>query len=145
MSRKIKHQKKQVQVASAPQSEGQHQLIVANQQWAGPLPPPSLLQGYDEVLPGCAERIVRSMEREQEHRHEMDKRLVDTYRTVYTRGQAIASVVALGSLAGAIYLGINGQTAPSVAALTVGLGQAVLAFLGFKNDRAEEVTTSKED
>jgi uncharacterized membrane protein len=39
----------------------------------GPLPSPVLLEQYDQVLPGLAETIVRMAEREQAHRHEMDR------------------------------------------------------------------------
>lgn len=43
--------------------------FVVQSYFAGPLPPPSLFKGYNEVLPGSAERIIAMTEKEQEHRH----------------------------------------------------------------------------
>ena len=38
-----------------------------------PLPPPNLLATYDKILPGAAERIFVMAEREQNHRHAMER------------------------------------------------------------------------
>ncbi|WP_441290212.1 DUF2335 domain-containing protein [Sorangium sp. KYC3313] len=40
----------------------------------GPLPPPSMLSEYDQVLPGLAERIVKSFEEEGPHRRSLQHR-----------------------------------------------------------------------
>ncbi|MDD2341423.1 MAG: DUF2335 domain-containing protein [Tolumonas sp.] len=39
----------------------------------GPLPPARTLAGYEKVLPGAAERVMQMAEKEQAHRHEMQK------------------------------------------------------------------------
>jgi hypothetical protein len=44
----------------------------------GPLPPPSILAGYEQVLPGAAERIVSMAEKEQDHRHSFDNKCQKT-------------------------------------------------------------------
>jgi hypothetical protein len=44
--------------------------------YKGPLPPPSMLQGYENVLPGCADRIVTLMEQQSAHRRELEKRAI---------------------------------------------------------------------
>ena len=36
--------------------------------WRGPLPPPSALQSYEEVLEGSADRILKMAEKQTEHR-----------------------------------------------------------------------------
>lgn len=38
--------------------------------FSGPLPAPDVPRGYDELLPGAAERIIRMAEKEQTHTHE---------------------------------------------------------------------------
>jgi len=48
------------------QDSGQVSLI--RQEFAGPLPHPSVLAGYDDVVPGSAERILRMAEKQLEHR-----------------------------------------------------------------------------
>jgi len=49
------------------------QQTITQLAFTGPLPHPSSLQEYDNVLPGLAERIVTMAEAEARHRHDMDK------------------------------------------------------------------------
>lgn len=44
---------------------------------SGPLPAPADLEAYERIMPGLAERIVARSEREQTHRHAMDRELVE--------------------------------------------------------------------
>jgi uncharacterized membrane protein len=46
--------------------------------YSGPLPPPEELKGYEEVLPGAAERIVAAFEKESNHRREIERAQADT-------------------------------------------------------------------
>lgn len=48
-------------------------VIHAEQRFEGPLPHPELLKQYEEVVPGCAERIVKMAETEQASRLELSK------------------------------------------------------------------------
>nr|DAH82019.1 MAG TPA: putative membrane protein [Caudoviricetes sp.] len=57
--------------------------------WQGPLPPPSVLQGYDSVVSGAAERILAMAEKEQSHRHSTETATVEA-QLFYTRVLAIA-------------------------------------------------------
>jgi len=41
--------------------------------YAGPLPPPKLFEGYEQVLKGSADRILTMAEKEQSHRHSFEK------------------------------------------------------------------------
>lgn len=41
--------------------------------WEGPLPPPTALGQYDDILPGSAERIMRMAEAQAEHRIEQEQ------------------------------------------------------------------------
>lgn len=43
--------------------------------WSGPLPPPQVLQSFNDVVPNGAERIIAAWERETEHRHSMDRKI----------------------------------------------------------------------
>jgi len=43
---------------------------------SGPLPPPQQLAAYNEVGEDFAERIVQMAEREQSHRHSIERRVV---------------------------------------------------------------------
>ncbi|MBG6243268.1 MAG: DUF2335 domain-containing protein [Candidatus Symbiopectobacterium sp. Dall1.0] len=43
--------------------------LVRTETFTGPFPPPDILEKYNHVLPGAAERIFSLTEREQQHRH----------------------------------------------------------------------------
>lgn len=53
------------------------QRIEASFQFTGPLPPPAVLEQYNSILPDAADRIVSMAEKEQEHRHRMQEKLID--------------------------------------------------------------------
>jgi uncharacterized membrane protein len=42
-------------------------------QFQGPLPHPQLLEGYEKIVPGSAERILKMAEEQQTHRHGMER------------------------------------------------------------------------
>lgn len=46
--------------------------------YSGPLPPPSFLNQFEQIVPGSAERIIRYSEREQEHRHNIEDLRTET-------------------------------------------------------------------
>lgn len=98
-----------------------HQRIVSR---SGPLPDPEDLAGFERVLPGCAERIVRMAEKAQEAAIE------DGHRSTCAEASALKwtsislSLVPLLMMAVAAFLAVIGKGAGaawvSVAAAAVG-------------------------
>jgi uncharacterized membrane protein len=91
-----------VEVAEAvgQRPEVVERIVEAAWAYSGPLPPPSMLRGYDAVIPGAAERILSLAEREATHRHWLDRTYVN-YRFL---GLALAAVIAFGVIGGGIFL-----------------------------------------
>lgn len=60
-------------------SQLRHRRISASVQFAGPIPPPNVLEQYNSIDPSinAANRIISMAEKEQAHRHEMQTKLVD--------------------------------------------------------------------
>ena len=52
------------------------QQIVQSVEYSGPLPPPAVLQRYDQVVPGAAERLLRMAENQSKHRQELERIVV---------------------------------------------------------------------
>ena len=52
--------------------------IEASSSFVGPIPPPQILDKYNQILPGAADRILKMAEKEQSHRHEMQEKLVES-------------------------------------------------------------------
>jgi uncharacterized membrane protein len=102
------------------QGANQQQNSIVSQQWSGPLPPPAALEHFNQIIPNGAERIMRMVELEQEHRITHDRQIVaamirDTKRT-HRIGGAISVVCVCAALA-SVYLGAH----PSVSIALVGV------------------------
>ena len=98
----------------------QHPLVIAASAWAGPLPQPEVLQGYESVIPGAANRILEMAERQSDHRMQMDKMVISGgSRRSYlglVAGFALSAMVIVGGIyliatdhdwAGASLVGLN--------------------------------------
>jgi uncharacterized membrane protein len=69
------------------------------QQFSGPIPPPQILSGYDQVQAGFAERIVAMAEKEQSHRHGLENQALNSSISIQKRGQIFALLLSLLILA----------------------------------------------
>ena len=106
------------------------------QGFRGPIPPPEILAGYDNVQPGLADRIVRMAEEQSTHRQHMEKSLLDAQvgdakadRTERRIGQFLAFGIAVTvTLAGA-YGMTQGAEWPGALLGGTGVTGLVVAFL----------------
>lgn len=81
--------------------------------YQGPLPPPAMLRGYEEVVPGSGERIIAMAERQAAHRQRIE-----------SRGQLFgfslaASAIAGGFLSAAVGLPLVGVSGVILAVATL--------------------------
>ncbi|MGS2742953.1 DUF2335 domain-containing protein [Halomonas sp. LS-001] len=63
----------------------------------GPLPPPSILRDYENIVPGSAAKIIDWADSEREHRHRTETTIVRAETTRDLRGQILAAIVALAA------------------------------------------------
>ncbi|MFF4932265.1 DUF2335 domain-containing protein [Streptomyces griseofuscus] len=100
------------------------------------------MQGYEDVQPGFAERIMAMAEREQQHRHDMDRTDAGQAYRLASRGQILA-LVALAIMASlAITLAVLGQ--PVWAAVVGGIDVAAVVgvFIGGQRQSSEDQSPS---
>lgn len=103
----------------------------------GPLPPPETFGSYDKVLPGAAERILRMAEKQQEHRHSMEMRIVRGEIGAEYLGQLFAFLLGVTGMGGGIYLMAIGVSGFGIAAFLAALATLAGAFIiTKKNDAA---------
>ncbi len=105
--------------------EVRHEVQAIFAQYSGPLPHPDLLAGFEHVLPGSAERIVRMTEREQSQRHELETRQVRDAFWLGLTGQVFGLVVSVAGFALAGFAAYRGEQAVAVA--VAGASLAALA------------------
>ncbi|HFO0796466.1 TPA: DUF2335 domain-containing protein [Enterobacter roggenkampii] len=89
---------------------GQFQSMMVSQSFSGPLPPPDVIRGYDQILPGGAERIFAMAEKEQSHRHKIDSTAVNGAIRKDKRGQWMGFSIAIVILAIASVFAWRGNT-----------------------------------
>jgi uncharacterized membrane protein len=104
---------------AAAKSNQQHQPNSVSLQvakgFSGPVPPPDLLAGYESVLPGSAERIIRMAETEQSHRHGREQsqdQLQEAFQRNIARevttGQICALLIGIIAIVSGAYAAVNG-------------------------------------
>jgi uncharacterized membrane protein len=113
------------------------QIAMRREMFSGPLPPPDILQKYNEVIPDAANRILLMAEKEQEHRFSLKDR---SFKYV-GRGQTLALIIALSGLGCAGVLGYFGN---QVAASVVGGVSLVTMVFGFLRGGADLTKHNKE-
>lgn len=90
-----------------------HEVVASS--YSGPLPPPAVLERYNEIAPGSADRIIAMAEKEQQQRHGWDNGLLATERRYATLGLLAGWTTAVALAAGAALAGIFGDWRVGVA------------------------------
>ena len=78
-------------------------------EFQGPLPPPTALRKYDEIVPGSAARIVKGSEDERFHRHRIEAAETATRGFQIRGGLIFGFMVTVLGIGGSILLGMNGH------------------------------------
>lgn len=60
----------------APYAHGPSALFLASS-FAGPMPPPELVERYEAIMPGAAEFFFTSLERQSTHRQQLEMKVVE--------------------------------------------------------------------
>lgn len=97
--------------------------------FSGPIPKPSMLKEYENVVPGCAERIIRMAEKQAKHRQNLEKTVIEGDSKRADRGLRAGFIVALAGLGVALTLGLNGQVQAAIIIGAVDLGALVGIFV----------------
>lgn len=101
--------------------------------WSAPLPPPSILRDYEDILPGSAERVFAQFEEEAQQRRDLTRRRMALSERDAVLGQVLAGLYAAGSLGATVYAAYLG--AEWVAAILGGgtIVGGIVAFLKSKS------------
>jgi len=95
----------------------------------GPLPPPSLYAGYEEVIPGSAERILKLTEREQSHRQELEMKTSDIQKANVRRGHWMGFALGFCGIVAAVVCAIYDRPIiAGLSAISVIVGVATAFF-----------------
>jgi len=131
------------QMVEIPSSEeGRILLGMKASRWSGPLPHPEFAREYEGLCPGALDRLLSMVERQSDHRQEMEKLSVQAQikdlnddRLERKRGQIFGLVIALafilvGGGAAIFAENMSGQIAGAVFGGTGAIGLVSLFVIG---------------
>lgn len=137
----IKNNGKSLELTRPLPTNPQGELVsfeVRAEAFSGPLPPPAMLSDYNNLVPRGAERILAMAEKQQDHRHEIEKRVIGGNVSAQVRGQYFAFFLALLIIVGAIYLIALGMPIWGFSTLIATIGGLAFVFItGRKKDDEE--------
>lgn len=123
-------------------SHQQTSMTYRREEFHGPLPPPSVLKGYDDVLPGAANRILELVEKQSNHRIGLEYATIHSDIRRANLGLICGFVVALSFLAASLFLITKGFELGGTILGTVDLVALVSAFIygtiARKNERIQK-------
>jgi len=108
--------------------------------FSGPLPPPEILQKYNEILPGAAERIIKMAESQHEHRLLLEKKVVESNTFSQRVGLILGFVIAMTAIVGGIWLSSSGKSGAGLTSIIAALAALVGVFIYGKIQQGKELT-----
>lgn len=130
------------QKQSIAAQQSQARVVVQQQTFhQGPLPPPDVLERYEALNPGFANRLLIMVENEQQHRQKIEAdtnqtniKLAQADRRQQRAGQIMAFLLGLVLISSSVFLGFYGH---DVVASILG-GSTLLGAIGlFLNNRKQ--------
>ena len=131
------------------------EIRTVHAEMSGPLPPPAMLEGYERIVPGAAERILAMAERESATRHTLDIKAVDANIAAQVTqlrlaehklkaevwdaaiGKILGFAISAGAIGGCIFLAVQGYTVAAVALVGLPIA-AIVQHLAAKRSPAEK-------
>lgn len=118
--RKIKAPATRSPVSAKKINQSQTTKLIQHQ-FSGPLPPPEILQQYDQVIPGAAERILAMAEKDAKHQREIENSAIQFASREVKRGQWFGLAIGISAfITSIVALGLGSeQTASILGGVTV--------------------------
>ncbi len=108
------------------------------QSFSGPLPPPNVLAEYSKIIPNGAERIVAMAEKQQDHRQEMESRVVRGNSFDQRLGLILGFIVMMSAVGVGFWCVVHGKDTAGLTALLTAVTAPVVAFIYGRKKQAEE-------
>ena len=111
-----------------------HQQIMHS----GPLPSPETLAGYEQVLPGAAERILHMAEQQQDHRQVIEKAVVFGNVRDQRLGVVFAFLLGVAGISCGTAIILLGHPLGGFSVLLAALASLVTAFIYGRHEQRKE-------
>ncbi len=127
-----------------PSLPGPNSLIAAAELFSGPLPKPEILQKYNEVLPGLADRILVMAEPQAQHRQGLERKMIATRARNESLGQIFAFIISLVFGAGAFWLIYTGKSGEGLGLLVTEIAALAAVFIYGRKRQEKELAEKRE-
>ena len=126
------------------------------QHFSGPIPHPIVLEHYEAISPGAADRIIALAESETKHRHSMEIKMLEAdiqtsqnslnhiAREVKT-GQILGFFIGIFAISAGVYITINGHPVSGALFGTGGVLGLVTAFIYGRSGQNNNVDQPKRE
>lgn len=106
-----------------------HRVQISREEFQGPIPPPTLLEQYDRIHPGLANRIVVMAERQSEHRQAIEMIAVRAQSRNETLGVFSALLIGVTAIIGGVVVAISGHPVTGWATVVTAIAALVGVFV----------------
>jgi uncharacterized membrane protein len=106
--------------------------------FSGPIPPPGILEKYNEIIPNGAERIMAMAEKQSAHRESIEKRVIDGEVASQTRGSWFAFIITVLAISGGVFLIEQGKSASGLTTIITSVAGLVGVFVYSKQEQKKE-------
>lgn len=130
--------------------EIEKQLLVmqSSMSFSGPIPPPEILEKYEQILPGSAGRLITMAENQSRHRQHLEKTVVEGEVKRAWWGLWTGYTLGLAGIGGSVALGLYGQQVAASVLCGTTLVSLVSVFVigavGRRKERQEKLESVKE-
>lgn len=108
--------------------------------FAGPIPPPSYLARYNDIVPNGADRIISMAERQSSHRESLEAMVVKGNVQNQRLGSIFAFIICVLAISGGFWLIDSGKSAAGLAAILAPLAGVIAVFFYSKKEQRVERT-----
>jgi uncharacterized membrane protein len=138
VKRKSKPPQKRKSSNSPPDQKSTQKIVAAAhvEHHAGPIPSPKILQAYENISPGLADRIMSMAETETGHRQKMENRVIEAdieaMRKEFAErriGQLFGLIIGLAALGAGTFTAVYGHPVAGGFMGTGGVVALVTAFI----------------
>jgi uncharacterized membrane protein len=111
--------------------EGKEREMVTTQQvvFSGPLPPPAILKGYEDIVPGAADRIIAMAEKQSGHRQRIESIVLKSDELKSILGLVFAFLIVLAAFVTGAYTALQGRPLFGSVISLAGLAAVVGPFI----------------
>lgn len=117
--------------------------VSAQQIFEGPLPPPKLLEGYERICPGAADRIIKMAENQSSHRMSIEKIMVKSGSRDSLLGVVFAFFLGLSGVCASVFLFTLEKNFPGYTIFITSLFTLVGSAIAGKKANSDEIRRKK--